>query len=289
MNERELRRRARSIRLVAADMDGTLLNDAKQLTDVTREAIRRLAASGRTFSFATGRLCPTLARYAGQLGVRCYMIGANGAEIVSTEGDVLHRACIPYEEFSVLAARCGANGIDYYCETAEGYYLRAGSSLSHIFDGYDPSMNAPKMPFSCHLLDHRPLEEIRPLQLLKVLVANDRPDMRALLAGLTADTPSIAVTQADPRMLEMIPAAASKGGALRQLAERLGIPRQQVCAFGDFDNDVGMVEWAGLGVAMGNARDCVKAVADWVTLSNEDNGVADFIDRYILSDTDEAL
>ena len=50
-----------------------------------------------------------------------------------------------------------------------------------------------------------------------------------------------------------------------------------------------MVEWAGLGVAMGNARDCVKAVADWVTLSNEDNGVADFIDRYILSDTDEAL
>lgn len=90
------------------------------------------------------------------------------------------------------------------------------------------------------------------------------------------------ITKSKPHFLEIIEGTVNKGVALAALAERLGISRQDVMAIGDSFNDLEMIQYAGVGVAMGNARKEIKQQADIVTLTNEEDGVAEAIEQYVL-------
>ena len=88
--------------------------------------------------------------------------------------------------------------------------------------------------------------------------------------------------RSQPILFEILPKCVNKATGLKALAEHLGIPREQIMAIGDENNDIEMIEYAGLGVAMGNAPDAIKALADVTTTSNEEDGVATAIKRYVL-------
>lgn len=269
------------IRLVALDLDGTVFNDAKQLTPRTLQALTEAGRRGVAIVPATGRTITGVpAELLALPGVR-YAITANGARVLDlADGSCLCQLYIPLE--TALAA------YDILCRY---------DCLIDIFQdgqGYTTAANVAAAP------DYVPANLIPYVTTSRLVL----PDMRAFLAqqahGIEKFTMffrreeerqaawreleqlDLVVVSSLPLNMELNAAGVNKGSGLLQLAQVLGLPVGSLMACGDGGNDLEMVREAGLGVAMANAVDSVKAAADFITLSNNEDGVAYAVEKFVL-------
>ena len=273
------------IKLIALDLDGTLLNGQKKISPRNLAALERAHRAGIWIVPSTGRFYRGMPDEVRTLPFVRYVIAINGAEVYDAETDrALYRAEIPPLLADRLYAYLDTLPVLYDC-----YQNGWGWMDSRHYAQIDDFLDNPRQLDMTKRL-RTPVEHFRktmlernlPIQKSQMFFRREDLDRRAEeLRRLPERFPELAVSSASDNNIEVNSQDAQKGLALRELCRALGLDTAQAMAFGDGLNDVSMLREAGLGVAMGNADPEVQAQADLVTGTNEEDGVAQAIERYV--------
>lgn len=272
------------VRLIALDLDGTLLTDDKRLTERSRAALTAAAAAGVEIVPATGRFYGGMPEAVRALPFVHYTITINGAQVWDARRNTaVCGAELPPEKAVEILRWLDTQPVIYDC------YAENAAWMSRAM--YDRAAEFVPEKFALQMIRElrTPVPELKAflsargggVQKLQLFMT-DQALRAALLRELPERFPGISATTSTPNNLEIGHARAEKGAALAALAEYLGLAREETMAFGDGLNDVSMLRAAGVGVAMGNAAPEAKAAADLVTGTNEADGVAAAIERLVL-------
>ena len=274
------------IRLIALDLDGTVLNDQKQITPRTLNAIREAIQAGVDVIPATGRTASGVPEEFLKIpGVR-YALTSNGASVVElSSGRHLAELAFTPEMAQAVYGRVAHTGgsmaifVDGRPYT-DVYGMNEGLSL------YPPAMHPYLRSTRVMVEDMPAFFRAHPHEVEKFsIMYPDTASRDAAWQAVEKDC-DVEITSSIPNNLEINARGVTKGRGLLVLAETLGLSRSQVMACGDSGNDLTMIQNAGLGVAMANATPEVLAAADFVTDSNNEDGVAKAIERFVLGRAD---
>lgn len=264
-------------RVLAFDIDGTLTDSEKKITPRTRDAIIRAADMGCVIVIASGRPRPGIKRYADELELKRnggYILALNGglAERYS-DGKIIHKSTVPmeyYGEICELAKENKVNILTYDGDTV------ISERLDDKYLEIEVRING---------LEKKRVENLREYLTYEVpkfimlgdgdYLAEVEPKVSERLHG------RVEVYRSEPYFLEILPKNVNKASALKGLLDFLGAKREELMAFGDGYNDICMLEYAGMGVAMGNANDKAKACADLIAPGNDEDGIAYVLEKYV--------
>lgn len=268
------------IKLIAVDMDGTLLNEHSRLNQATIDAVKQAKAHGIKVVLCTGRPLTGLRQFVGKLGLTepgDYAVTYNGAMIQHVaDGKVLAHHTLTLDDYKKIDALGHSHQVHVYAEDEANMYTSFPNiSRYSVYEAF-----LVEMPLFYKTLDQFDADHMFSKVMFieePELLASAKPEFVAALAE------DYNLVQSEPFFLEVLHKKASKGNAVAALAERLGYSMDQVMAIGDQNNDMSMLEVAGLPVAMGNAIPAVKAVAKVVTATNKEDGVAKAIMRYAIN------
>ncbi|HEX6817784.1 MAG TPA: Cof-type HAD-IIB family hydrolase, partial [Ktedonobacterales bacterium] len=265
-------------RLLALDVDGTLLDSDHRLRPRVAQALRAVASAGFAITLATGKQFRSIRPLLDELGVLGPQICLNGAAIVAGEREqpVAYAPLLEDDRREVIAqVRRAAPDVLISQFALDAIYVDESQRrhpLLGVFAEYGEQ--APM------LVSDLPRASLPPTA--KILVAGSPQRMAELRAVVTpALHQRVYITTTMPEFLEFFAFDANKGTALRRLRDDLGIPREGVIAVGDGENDIPLLREAGLGVAMGNARPATLAMANHVIPSNDDDGLAVFLEALL--------
>ncbi|MFZ3568814.1 HAD family hydrolase [Streptomyces sp. BH097] len=259
--------------LIATDLDGTLLRGDDTVSDRTRDALAAAAAAGARHIVVTGRPAPRVKPILDELGGSGLAVCAQGAQLydggrdrllwsLTLDRDLAEQAIGKIEaEIGQLYAAVDQDGVEGLTLIEPGYLMP------------HPTLPAVRVRGRAALWE-RPISKV----LLRHPSLSD--DELAAVAR-AAVGPLATVTMSGPGTVELQPRGVTKATGLSLAAERLGAGAADTIAFGDMPNDVPMFGWAGRGVAVANAHPELKAVADEVTSSNEEDGVAEVVERLL--------
>jgi len=274
------------IKLIALDLDGTLLTTDKRLTPENEAALRCAAEAGIEIVPCTGRFYMAIPECVRSLPYVHYTINANGALVYDVRRDLaISRTEMPWQRAVEVMARFDPYPVLYDC-----YQFDRGWISQSWQDACEPF--APN-PAVLHMFQHErtSVPELKAHlsqtghSVQKVMGFFLDPELRnRLRRELTEGFPDLVVTSSIENNLEINDARATKGRGIELLSRRLGLDISQTMAFGDDVNDISMLRAAGIGVAMGNASEAAKAAADEITLSNDENGVAAALRRLHIID-----
>ena len=265
-------------RMLVIDLDGTLLREDKTISDENAEAVRQAHARGVTIVLATGRATVgaryALERLAPAAGE--YLVTFNGAmttNLVTGQSLAVHE--LTRADYDAIAAFLAGHGLFTYAFSR----TRSLAPAPHPIIEAEARFNT----IQTSVIDFASLPPDTPL--IKVMATGDPNQVEAVLRSIPPDWQNrYQAVRSAPFLLEFLHPLAGKGQAVRALCRQLAIPASDVIGIGDADNDTDLVRWAGLGIAMGNATESLLAVADHVTASNEDDGLAKAIRRFVLAD-----
>ena len=269
-------------KILFTDLDGTLLGSDKLVSEGNRAAIQRLLDAGHYLVVATGRPVKSGFKVVKSLGLTmpgCYMIAYNGGAILDCAKEELCMAhSVPLEDAKYLFDEARKYGI----------YIQTYGKDDTIFAEQDCEELQSYLKGNRHALDYKVCDNVcevigcNPAKVL--LVCNDREKLEKFQrdheewAKEHCDT-----TFSTREFLEYLPKNVNKGMGVTCLCEMLGIPLEYAYAAGDEENDISMIKAAGVGIAMQNAIDEVKMVADYITEHDHNHdGIAEVIDRLIL-------
>lgn len=262
----------RTFDLIAIDVDGTLLDEQHRLRPAVIEAVRKAAEGGAEIVLATGRGPTNSIPLLEEIGLTGTLITHNGAATVESAGRrVLHSFSIPPEALVRYIDYCRANGVHFDLNTAFDMYNESST----------PEADEMYAHFRIEPIRRRPDDPLPP-ELVKFTAFGSKEQMDRVQREWEAWDSPLRRIRSGEQFIDVQHADVSKGSALRQLAALRGIDRSRIMAIGNYYNDIDMLRFAGLGIAMGNSPDEVKAAADAVTLSNDEEGVAHAIRRYAL-------
>ncbi len=263
-----------AIKLVALDLDDTLLDSKLAVSPRAGEAIRKAVAQGVTVTIATGRMYRSALPYAKELGLDVPLITYNGALIKSClSGEVLLHQPIEKKLAKQALALCKERG--WYIQTYVNDELYV-EKINQYAEVYSRLSGAPAIAIGDRLYDG----EESSSKMLMMSTEEGIIEIYNTFKAVFGNRLSIAISK--PTFLEITDPLANKGRALAFLADKLRIKKEEIMAIGDSGNDVDMLKYAGWGVAMGNASAAIKAIARLETLSNDADGVAEAIERYVL-------
>ena len=270
------------IRLIALDLDATLLNSDKELTPGNRAALEKVAALGVEIVPATGRFFSGMPEAIKNLPFLHYAVTVNGAQVYDVRKDcAVSRAEMPLPLALEIMEYLDGLPLIYDCYQDNDGWM--SQNLWEIAGEYAPNEHYRKL-----LRDFRhPVPELkaflrergRDIQKISLYVKT-KEYHKALYAELTRRFPDALVTSSIWNNIELNSRDGNKGDAVLKLAETLGLRREQVMCFGDGLNDLSMIEKAGIGVAMGNSEPEVLAAADWIAPDCDHDGVAAGIERF---------
>lgn len=265
-----------AIRLVAMDLDDTLLKDDWTISPRVVKAIQSAQAQGVRMTIATGRMPISTRPYAEQLGLDIPVITYHGAMVQQAlSGEIFFRRVIP----SALAAEIvrDVSGQGVYAQI----YLKDRVITSELNECSREYARIASVRIEEADLSRLLAQE--PEGVEKILLIGEESDQDQLAPYLIQRyRGKVHIAKSKPRFLEITDGSVNKGVALSALASHFGIAREDVMAIGDSYNDLEMIKYAGIGVAMGNACREIQEQADIVTTTNEEDGVAEAIERYVL-------
>ena len=283
MREEELRKAGQAIRLIVCDLDGTLLNSRKLISAENLAAIREAQVKGVFVSLCSGRVHTMLEAYTRALDIRGPVVTANGAVIFDTRtGEMPYRNFADPERVYPLLGFCLACGLDSVVVSSKGCWYSPGSKRIARFEQYNEIARRDRLPqLPLRRFDPDYQETLRG-DIYKVLVSGLSMEEKVRVEEQVRSIGNLSVTSSEWGLLDIGALGVDKGNGVMILAALLGIKKNEICVMGDYQNDIPMLEYASLPIAMGNAGDDVKAHALAVTASNDDNGVALAIRRFIL-------
>jgi Cof subfamily protein (haloacid dehalogenase superfamily) len=263
-------------RLLAIDLDGTLLNPRpqKMITSRTRLALQQVVEAGMRVVIATGQSLAVLQQICSSLPIEGPQIIENGAQIADIKtGKIYHEQLLPAEYVLPVLTVLREAGFHRVYHTTRRVY--ADTDTPRVRQWYSP----PVPP----VIEVDDVSSLYPQPCIKIVAVGEEDRLRAARPELMyIFREQLYITQSAFDLLEFLHPRISKEYGLRTIAHDLGIDRSEIVAIGDGHNDIGMIQFAGLGVAMGNAHNEVKSIADYITLSNAEDGVAAAIEKLIL-------
>ena len=282
------------IKIIALDLDGTLLDSEKRLSEANREILERAAEKGVLIVPTTGRFFGMMPPAVRDLPFVRYAITINGAQVYDRETDMaIVRDEIPLEMAIQVMELLDRHDVIYDCYRQNWGWMTA--ALQDKAADYATNEHYLKMvrefrkpvpELKAHLRETAADGDVQKVMLFaRNAKVSGLPSqvLDPIRAELAARFPEIKVTASTWNNLELNIKTAHKGNALSRFAEHLGLTLDNCMAFGDGMNDFTMVEAAGLGIAMANAEPEVKRVAKDVVPSNDEDGVAKGIDKWIFS------
>jgi 5-amino-6-(5-phospho-D-ribitylamino)uracil phosphatase len=240
------------IKLIALDMDGTLLNDEHEVSEENRKAIKEAQEKGVFVVLSTGRSLRNCQKHADSLALTSYLVTVNGSEIYDDQRGLVERNLVSSESIQWMLELTQKHKIRYW----------AISTNRNFFDEMPEDIHAEEwLKFGFNIKD---------------VPTRDRIQKELEARG------GFELSNSTPTNIEVNPVGINKAKGLSLVCERLGIDMKNVMAVGDSLNDLAMINAAGLGVAMGNAQETVKKAADWITANNNEDGVAAAIRKWVL-------
>jgi len=243
----------KDIKLIALDMDGTLLNNEHEVPHENQVAIEKAKEQGFHVVISTGRSLSTCKEIIEPLGESAYLVTINGGEIYDQHFNLIERNSFDPKDVRKLWDLTQKHQASFWSSTVQGRF-----SSQDPFEGEPEDYEWIKYGFNF-----------------------EDEELRDTIIAELKDHDSFEVTNSSPLNLEINPAGINKATALRKVSKWLDITMDNVMAVGDSLNDIAMIREAGFGVAMGNAQDIVKEEANMVTGTNVENGVAQAIE-YVL-------
>lgn len=260
-------------KLIAVDMDGTLLNSQKQISKETVKMIQKCVDAGIIFTICTGRPIQGVRNYADQLNLTCPVITYNGAVIVKADTEaVLFEQSLQQEDAQKIFA-LGQQYNTTQCIWSGGQLY--GNKLNDRIHEYKKFSGVePLLVEDFDTLSKRGIT--------KILWDDDAHRISQMQEDLKHnDLSEVNHCTSTPNFLEFFSSRVSKAIAMAKLGELYHINREEMVAIGDGLNDLSMIRYAGLGIAMGNAEPAVKAAAQWITDTNNEDGVGEAMERII--------
>ena len=268
------------IRLIAVDVDGTLVDDNKQIPEANRRALRAAIDRGVGVAIASGRMVQSIELLEARLAIDCALIAYNGGMVVGPKSEGRQR---------LFHQPLPASIADLVCEFA----LRRGYVLNYYLDeilytdetlrdGHLGHLYAKRSGMTYEFTDLARFAGRDPTKLILLAEPEEAPALRDRFAVDFSGAANVVITE--PKYVEFMAPGVNKSTALPTLAVHYGVGLDEVLVVGDADNDREMVEAAGLGVAVANARPSVLDVADVVTeRTNNEGAVAEAVARWVLA------
>ncbi len=270
------------IKLIVTDLDGTLFNSKHELTERTEKALKTAIEKGIKVVLATGKTRISGLGVIERLNLDTPGIYLQGLAIYNPDGTVRWQQTLD-PNVARTAINAGEDrGFTMVAYSGTRVLCRAHNRDTDELMNYHEGAPEAVGPLQ-NILDDVPVNKV-----LAIRLAQPR-QVTALRWQLSMQINGTGkLVQALDDMLELLPPGASKGAALKMLLKDLKIPAEQVVAIGDGENDIEMIQIAGVGVAVGNAHQKLKDVADHVVASNDEDGVAEAVERYVLAEIPEA-
>lgn len=263
-------------KLIAIDMDGTLLKEDKTISKETLKAIKRAREKGIRVVLASGRPLEGIRPYLEKLDLVKrdeYVLSYNGALVQNIlTGEIVTGNTLKGIDYKKLYEESKERKVNIHAFTKQGCITPKLSIYTEI----EGSVN--NIPITVTPVEAIGNEE----PVMKVMLVDEEKKLDRAIEELPKELyDKYTILRSAPIFLEFLHKESNKGEGVKALAELLGLKPSEVICIGDAGNDLHMIEYAGLGVAMGNGSEEIKAVADYITKSNEEDGVAHVINKFI--------
>ena len=263
--------------LIAMDLDGTLNNDQKIITEKTKTALMAAQERGIRLALASARPSPGLFKERDILRLQDYqgiLMSYNGGRIVdAATGKVLFETSMDLDQTKQVLRRLEELPVTPILDDGVQFYVADKNGYKVDYECKNNQMTCTEVGNLADFLTFAPIKILMSVQ------PEELPQVQQQIAAFLPE--DLTVVQTAAFYLEVIPKIINKGQGIRDICAVLGIAPAQVISFGDAANDIPMLREAGMGVAMGNAADAVKAAADMVTLSNNDDGIAAALEKLL--------
>ena len=263
------------IKLIATDLDNTLLNKAGRIPESTAALLRQAAEKGVLTAVATGRCFPSALEHAHTIGARTPVICYNGSLIKwGDTGEVIAQSRIDVDTIRQVAAFCRKEGLYLQCYDYDDVII-----CEQDCEGLRVDPDLETVGFRA-IGDYLTFPDLHPTPKMLIVEQPERVEVR--LEELAEVFPGLDFCQSQPWLIEVMPKSTGKGKALEQLAGLMGVPQNQVMALGDNTNDLSMIRWAGLGVVVANGVAAAKAEADYICQKERSEGVEEALLQFVL-------
>ncbi len=268
----------RNQKVLVLDIDGTLTNSEKEITKATRQGIIDIQERGHIVILASGRPTPGMKRYAEELELEKYggyLLSFNGAKIINCKTkEIIFQQTLPSE----VIAGIYHFATEYDCGiiTYMDDYIVSGRRIDRYLELESRINNLPMKQVNN-------FEEYQKYDINKCLLTAD-PELAAQYEKKLQEAFKgvLSIYRSEPFFIEIMPLNIDKATSLDKMLASVGLTRENAICCGDGFNDMTMIQYAGLGVAMENAQPAVKEAADYITKSNDEDGIAHVIDKFIL-------
>lgn len=244
--------RRENIKLIALDIDGTLLDENGIISEANRETIAEAQEKGVSIVLSTGRSILACREIAESLHLSSYLVTANGSEIWDCSGNLVERRVLHADHIQMMWELAQKHKIYFWAITSDKIW---------------------REEFPVDISAH---------QWLKFGFDMDDDELRNNMIEQLSKYHELEISNSSPTNIEINAIGVNKAAGLMKVCHRLRISMNEVLAIGDSLNDIAMIKEAGCGVAMGNAQDIVKEAADWITGTNMEDGVSQAIRRWVL-------
>ncbi|GCD12493.1 sugar-phosphatase [Clostridium tagluense] len=265
-------------KLIAIDMDGTLLSDEKKISPANYEAIQQARENGVKVVIASGRPLVGFKKYLEQLNLVSeddYAVAFNGALVQSSQGgEIISKTTLTLQDYKDLYKLSKELNVNIHALTETSVI----SPKDTIYTRGEAEMNG----ISNEIIA---VEDVAVDTTIVKVMFVDKPEIiEEIMQKIPEEVSSkYTVVRSAPFYLEFLDKSVNKGAGVAALAKKLNIKQEEVICIGDAGNDIHMIKYAGLGVAMGNAFPEVKKIANFITKTNEEDGVAYIINKFILN------
>ena len=262
------------IRLVIADVDGTLVTSKKELTPRALEAVRNLQRAGIAFTITSGRPPLGMKMLIDPLALTQPFTAFNGGMLVKPDLSIVRQNTLPGDAARQAMRMIAAHGLDVWVYQGDEWLVRDARAPHVAREQWTVQFPPKIVPDLASHLD----------QVVKIVGVGDDHD---LVAKCEADVQqaldgAVSAERSQPYYLDVTHPDANKGQVVKTLSEMLHVPRQQIATIGDMPNDVLMFKQSGMSIAMGNAKPEVQQFAQFVTASNEEEGFAIAMEEFVL-------
>lgn len=266
-------------KVLITDMDGTLLDEKVQITEKTKKALNLAYERGVKIIFATGRLYSSAYKYAEEFDFPIPIISSNGAVIIDGDGEKIYENTLEGKKVVEAVKIMEKAGLYHHLYTEDTVYGRE-IDIPFLKRYYSDR----KGNLAVKTVEYRDIEEVlsEGIKFSKILASSQNYSELDILEEELKEISNIELTKSWIDNVEVMNKGVSKGKAIEQYCKIKGISLEEIIAIGDNENDIPMIQYAGLGVAMGNAVDSVKEVADVITETNGREGIVKVVNDYIL-------
>lgn len=275
-------------KMIVMDMDGTLLTNDKSISDANKRALQKAVDTGARVVISTGRIFASADVYREMLGVDGPVIASNGA-FIKDNGNVIYMRPLGEDNIREILKLCREYGLYCHLFTPDSIYTEKIIYSSSNYTKWNKNLPDEKK-VNIIVIPGDGWEDVinekKDYILKAVITDSDHEKIKMLRQRMTrfnVEVSSSAVYRGEKTYnIEIMDKGVTKASAVSVLAQAYDIKREEIICIGDSENDIPMIEFAGLGVAMANGTDEAKSAADFVTLSNEEDGVAYVIKKFIL-------